>query len=265
MENIYLENIQINKKNKLDGLYPTTKFLVVLLLSFSTLLLETINFTKYDLPLALIGWFIIIPILFISSGVLRKCTKALKTVFLLALFIFVVQSIVVKGGVTFISLGFLSIDQAGVQTGLSLSMLIMNIAGLFIWMFQTTSHKEISACLEEKGVNYKVAYVFVSTLKMIEILGDSSKTILNAQKARGVETEGNLIVRMKAFVPSLIPLILGAIISSEERVLTLDARGFSLPGNKTRLFVLRKSGIELIVTIVTVLMTLGVLVWRLNV
>ena len=69
--------------------------------------------------------------------------------------------------------------------------------------FNTTENKEIAQALEDAGVNYKVSYVFVSTFKMIDVLSDNSKTIMNAQKARGVETEGNMLVRAKAFVPSI--------------------------------------------------------------
>ena len=85
---------------------------------------------------------------------------------------------------------------------------------------------------------------------------------MNAQKARGVETEGNLIVRAKAFFPSLVPLILGAVISSEERVLTLEARGFTMQCEKTHLFNLEKSGIEGTVTVISVLITVLLLAGR---
>lgn len=50
---------------------------------------------------------------------------------------------------------------------------------------------------------------------------------MNAQKARGVETEGNIIVRAKVFIPTIIPLVLSSIAGTEERALTLEARGFS--------------------------------------
>ena len=45
-----------------------------------------------------------------------------------------------------------------------------------------------------------------------------------------------MIVRAKAFFPTLVPLILGAVIGSEERVLTLEARGFSMQCEKTHMF-----------------------------
>ncbi|MPN12332.1 Energy-coupling factor transporter transmembrane protein EcfT [bioreactor metagenome] len=235
----YIEKIQINKSNKLAGLYPTTKLIVVLVYSFSTLIIDSIRLTSADLPLLLIPWFLLIPLLCGLSGELKKCIKALKTVFYLSLIIFLVQTFIVPGGEVLWQYGFLKIHQIGLSTGVSLSMMIMNIAGIFVWLFQTTSNKEIAAALDDSGMNYKVAYVFISTLQMIEILGKNSQTIMNAQKARGVETEGNVIVRAKAFFPSLVPLILGAVIGSEERVLTLEARGFSIQGNKTHLFKLK--------------------------
>lgn len=97
---------------------------------------------------------------------------------------------------------------------------------------------------------------------MINILSDNSKTVMNAQRARGVETEGNVIVRAKAFFPTLVPLILGAVIGSEERVLTLEARGFSMQGEKTHLFNIEKSGAEGTVKAVAIIVTVLVIAGR---
>lgn len=65
--------------------------------------------------------------------------------------------------------------------------MVMDIAGIFVWYFQTTSNKEIARALEESGMNYKAVYVFTSSLSMIDILSGNSKTIMNAQKARGLK------------------------------------------------------------------------------
>ena len=140
--------------------------------------------------------------------------------------------------------------------------MVMDIAGIFVWYFQTTSNKEIARALEESGMNYKAVYVFTSSLSMIDILSGNSKTIMNAQKARGVETEGNIIVRAKAFFPTLVPLILGAVIGSEERVLTLEARGFSMQCEKTHMFNLEKSCLESTVKIASVVVTILVIAGR---
>jgi energy-coupling factor transport system permease protein len=97
---------------------------------------------------------------------------------------------------------------------------------------------------------------------MIDEMGKNSRTIMNAQRARGIETEGNLMVRAKAFVPSLIPLVLTAITGAEERVVTLEARGFSVNARKTSVFKLEKSGAETLVLIVSLLITVALAAWR---
>jgi energy-coupling factor transport system permease protein len=262
MDKTYVEKVQIHKENKLAGLYPVTKFLIVILYTVCTSIIGTIHVTEIGLSLFLIPLFLVIPALCIASGVFQRSMKALKAVTLVAIIILIVQTFLVPGETLLWQFGFISIYQKGLRTAISLSFMIMNIAGIFVWLFQTTGNKEISRALEVSGLNYKVAYVFTSTLQMIEILGRNSKTIMNAQKARGVETEGNMMVRAKAFVPSLIPLILGAVISSEERVLTLEARGFSTQGKKTHLFNLEKSGWEKQVTIIATVITVLVLVGR---
>ena len=44
-----------------------------------------------------------------------------------------------------------------------------------------------------------------------------------------------MIVRAKAFFPSVGPLILNSLVSAEERAITLEARAFSVPCKKTTL------------------------------
>ena len=262
MKKSYLQAIQISKNNRIAALYPTIKFLIVGLYILITFIVSTVNLTAVRLSLLLIPWFLVIPVLCAASGVAGKCLKAMKAVVFIAVIIFVVQTFLVPGGEQLCRFGFLKIYEKGLRTAVSLSFMIMNIAGIFVWLFQTTENKEISGALEAMGVNHKAAYVFTSTLQMIEILGKNSRTIMNAQKARGVETEGNMIVRAKAFFPSLVPLILGAVISSEERVLTLEARGFSIQGPKTRLFHLEKSGAEKTAAVIAVIITILILAGR---
>lgn len=262
MEKSYIEKIQIHKTNKVAGLHPATKFLVVIMYTICTFVLSSVSLTKIELPLLAIPWFLVVLLLCAASGALTKCLKALKAVVFIALIIFVVQTFLVPGGDVLVRFGFLKICEKGLRTAISLSFMILDIAGIFVWLFQTTENKEISRALEESGMNYKAAYVFTSTLQMINILSDNSKTIMNAQRARGVETEGNMFIRAKAFFPTLVPLVLGAVMGSEERVLTLEARGFSMQGEKTHLFNLEKSGAEGAFKVVSILVTVLVVVGR---
>lgn len=60
----------------------------------------------------------------------------------------------------------------------------------------------------------------------------------------------------------MVPLILGAVIGSEERVLTLEARGFSMQCEKTHMFNLEKSRFESTVKIASVVVTILVIAGR---
>lgn len=262
MGKTYIEKIQIHKENKMAALHPSVKLLIILLYTVCTFVISTLRFTEYNLALGIIPWFLIVLILCAVSGVMKKSLKALKAVAIVAGIIFVVQTFIVPGGELIWRMGFLRIYENGLKTAITLSFMIMNLAGIFVWLFQTTENKEIARALEESGMNSKTAYVFISTLQMVEILGKNSRTIMNAQKARGIETEGNVFVRAKAFFPSLVPLILGAVISSEERVLTLEARGFSLKGEKSHIFNLEKAGCENMVRIIAILITVLIIAGR---
>lgn len=267
MEKTYLEKIQIHKDNGLAALYPSTKFFMVILYIICTFFISTVHFTEYQLSFLLIPWFLVVLLLCKISGVFKKSIRALKAVAFIAVVILVVQTFLVPGGELIFKYGFLKIYEKGLATAISLSFMIMNIAGVFVWFFQTTENKEIAGALEASGMNHKAAYIFISTLQMTEILSKNSKTIMNAQRARGIETEGNLFVRAKAFLPSLVPLILGAVINSEERVLTLEARGFAYQGKKTHIFEVKKTGNEkkaLVISVVlTILIAGGCVLWNL--
>lgn len=258
----YLEKIQIHKTNKLAGLYPGVKFLVVILYFISTLIISTIRITSYQLPLFLIPWFLIVIVLYICSGESEKCFKSLKAVVIVALIIFVVQTFVIQNGDVIWKYGFLQITLKGLQSGMSLPFAILDIAGMFVWLFQTTSNKEIEIALEEAHINYKAAFVFASSLSMINLMKGNSKTVMDAQMARGIETKGNLLIRAKAFFSTLAPLILTAIVGTEERVLTLEARGFSTQCEKTHLVNLERSGLEKPVEIISIVIFIGTIGWR---
>ncbi|MCY1150805.1 MAG: energy-coupling factor transporter transmembrane component T [Sphaerochaetaceae bacterium] len=262
MEKTFTEKIQIHKRNKIASLYPATKFKVVILFSISTIIINSIKLTDAKLALLLIPWFLLVPFMFAITGEFKKCMKSMKAIAFIAMFILLVQALIVSGGKTLFKWSFITIYEKGLQTGISLCFLILNIAGIFVWLFQSTSTKEITRWVEDTKMSFKVAYIFASTLEMIKVFSTRSGIILDAQRARGVETEGNLFIRAKAFIPTLVPLILGGIIGSEERVLTLEARGFSMKGKRTHLFNLEKSGYEKLILTISIIMTILILVGR---
>jgi len=262
---MWAEKLRIRKNNVIADLYPLTKLWIAILYSFCVIILGTMKVDGY--PVYLMAAFVFVPVLALLSGVFNKFLKVFKGIFTFCLFILVVQALVIKSEE--IVFGFklfrnfsINVYKAGLQKGLDLSFNIMNIASILAWFFQTTENKELAYALEKKGMPPKASYVFLSTLQMIKVLQRNSRTIMNAQQARGVETEGNLFVRVRAFLPSMIPLIMGSIANTEERVLTLESKGFSVKCKKTHIFDVVPSGNERTAMIIAVAITILVVVWR---
>lgn len=262
---MWQEKLRIHKGNVIADLYPFAKMWIVLFYSICSMVLGTVKIDGY--PVYMMAAFIVVPILAIASGIWKKFFKVFKALIFLCVFILVVQALVVRGPeivwtTSIFGLFNLTIYKLGLQTGLNLMFTIFNIGGIFAWFFQCTENKEIICACEKKGMHPKASYVLLSTLQMIKVLQQSSKVIMSAQQARGVETEGNIFVRAKAFVPSMIPLILGSISNTEERVLTLESKGFSVECPKTHLFDVQPGGNEKTAVIIAAFITILVLIWR---
>lgn len=80
---------------------------------------------------------------------------------------------------------------------------------------------------------HELALIISIALRFIPILTDETGRIMNAQKARGADFEnGNLIKRIKALLPILIPLLISAFRRADELGDAMDARCYS--GSKVR-------------------------------
>jgi energy-coupling factor transport system permease protein len=110
---------------------------------------------------------------------------------------------------------------------------ILGFSGSFIFFFATTPMRDLMYSLEQKGMSHENSFIMLSSMQNIIDLKKASVTILDSQKSRGIETDGNILVRAKAFFPTLGPLLLGAIASTEEKVIAMDARAFSVKRKHT--------------------------------
>lgn len=217
------------KKNRIAGLYPLTKFAWAVAMAVIGGLIPTIA-GKYI-------WFAVLSLLAVCSGSFRLYIKRVRNfICVIVLLLIVIHTFFVPGDDILFHLGILTAQREGLFYALKLGGNIFCMGGAVIWFFTITPEKDFVLSLEKAGLNAKASYVVLSTLQMVPVLKKRSATIMNAQQARGVETEGNLLVRVKVFVPTLVPLILSSIQDIEERALTLEARGFSMEVPSTHLY-----------------------------
>jgi cobalt transport protein len=100
------------------------------------------------------------------------------------------------------------------------------------------------------------------TLQTIPEMKKQANVIMDSQKARGIETEGNILVRAKALIPIFIPLVLSSIANTEERAITLEARGFSVGEKRTILYDIEETKNDKIMKAILAIFIVLSIVWR---
>ncbi len=247
------------QKNKIAALYPMTKFYMALVVAIITLLLPGIQLKAIC--------FICLCILAAASGAGKVFVKRmLKSIGVIVLILLIIQTLFYPTGTPIFSFWIFTAKWEGLFVALRLSLNFAGAGGAIIWFFSLTTERDFVLALEKAGMSPKASYVVLSTLQMIPVMKKRSQTIMNAQRARGVETEGNLIVRAKVFVPTLVPLVLSSIQGTEERALTLEARGFSVETPSTHYYDIHPGPmdktVKVLTTVVLIIAVAGrILLW----
>lgn len=242
-------------KNCITGLYPSTKFFFMLAVIVFSAIVPGYMFQYMMLPVILV--------ICMLSGHLKKFLGIfLKSILIIVLFIFVIQTFIVTYGDEVPLFSFLHFSQTGFDTSINMTSKIIAISSIIIWFFQVTSVKDMICALEKAGVPRKIVFVAASTIQLVPQMSMLSKTITDAQKSRGVEMEGNILIRAKAFIPMIGPLVLSSIQQTEERVLALESRAFSFKARKTTIYEIRKAAIDYILDVLIAISIIGYFVWR---
>jgi energy-coupling factor transport system permease protein len=81
--------------------------------------------------------------------------------------------------------------------------------------------------LKQAGLPGGLAYIIVTTLQLVPQFVAKANTILDAQRSRGMETQGTLLTRARALLPLILPLVVGSLLEVEERAIAIEARAFN--------------------------------------
>lgn len=151
------------------------------------------------------------------------------------------------------------------EEGVAFALLILfRVLVLMIALLSTilsTHPRELTIALMEKGMPRKLSYVFMAALQFVPDMRDRANAIMEAQQARGLDTEANLLRRIKAFIALMAPLLIGTLIATETRALALESRGFAKTGQSTHLFEVEESMLDRVLQGGTVVAVIAVAVW----
>lgn len=213
-------------------------------------------------------WCFLIAIL-VSLLLLGSCRLLRKTLPLLAFSFTIIATVLVIHGLfdpdnqtLFCSLGALHFYREGLLRGLGIGLNILNMLLAFAVFVLATKPQDLVNALEQRGFSPRFGYIITSVFQIIPQMMGTMSTIMDAQKSRGMETEGSLIRRAKAFIPLIAPVVSSSLINTRERAIALEVRGFGAKTKKTFLETDRVDRLSRSVIAAAVLCLVGALVWR---
>ena len=144
--------------------------------------------------------------------------------------------------------------------------IIMLVAGSSVLTF-TTSPIQLTDAIEQllsplKKIHvpvHEIAMMMTIALRFIPTLIEETDKIMNAQRARGADFEsGNIIRRVKAMVPLLVPLFISAFRRADELALAMECRCYHGGDGRTRLHRLHASAYDNAVLIISLIFMAGI-------
>lgn len=172
------------------------------------------------------------------AGVLRALIRtALLLTLPIAISVLLVNIFFFPGGRdVLIRVGPIAATREGLGFALEILARILAISGAITLYGLTTPPSTLVIDLERRGVSPRLAFVANASVQAVPAMVERATQITAAQRARGLDTEGGLLRRIRGIVPIVGPVILGSIAEVEERTMALEARAFTRPGKRTLLW-----------------------------
>jgi energy-coupling factor transport system permease protein len=210
----------------IHNLDPRVKFIYVCAVFVAAILFGEI------LPLTAL-FLMSIPFVLLA-GVQKEWLRSLRGAAFLAAFIFLVNI-----ASSFFTSGYV-LTAVAVETAAAMTLRFVVLVESFSVFFLTTSPDHLGLALEQSRVPYEFAFAFTTAVRFVPVLAEEAQTIMDAQKARGLELEkGGFLKRIRNYVPVLIPLIVSAIRRSLELAEAMESRAWGATKKRTNLYALK--------------------------
>jgi energy-coupling factor transport system permease protein len=153
-----------------------------------------------------------------------------------------------------------------VERAAALTLRFVVLVESFSVFFLTTSPDHLGLALEQTHVQYEFVFAFTTAVRFVPVLAEEAQTIMDAQKARGLELErGNFLKRIRNYIPILIPLIVSAIRRSLELAEAMESRAWGATKKRTNLYVLKMHKGDVALVGLTILLLVATVYVRLYV
>ncbi|MGQ9565225.1 MAG: energy-coupling factor transporter transmembrane component T family protein [Candidatus Bathyarchaeales archaeon] len=148
------------------------------------------------------------------------------------------------------------------ENAAALTLRFVLLVESFSIFFLTTSPDHLGLALEQSRMPYEFCFAFTTAVRFVPVLAEEAQTIMDAQKARGLELEkGNFLKRIRNYIPILIPLIVSAIRRSLELAEAMESKAWGAIKKRTNLYELKmRKGDYILVTLTILILIIAIYV-----
>lgn len=248
-------SLYVDKDSFLTRLHPFAKLVYIL---------AAISVPLIGGALWMFGLFLLISLsLLTSGGILKKVFPLIAFSFTILITIFLIHGLFNKENATLLfQIGGLYFYREGLLYACRIGLNILNMLLAFAAFVLTTKPADLVDDLEQAGFSPRFGYMITSVFQIIPQMMGTMNTILDAQRSRGMETEGSLFTRAKAFIPLISPVVSSSLINTRERAIALEVRGFGSKNKKTFLKEHRFLGSDKGFMLIMTLLIAASAVWR---
>ena len=224
-------------KSPIHLLYPRTKLLFLII--YFIALFTADGWVSYGIVLVFLS-----TVIYMTTIPLKTIVKGLKPLIFILVFTGILNLFMTPGENVLVSFWGLKITTEGlVQAIFMVSRILMLIVGTFLLTY-TTSPIALTDGLESllgplKKLHlpvHELSMMMCIALRFIPTLIEETDKIMSAQKARGADFEtGSLMQRVKALVPILVPLFIGAFRRADELATAMECRCYQGGEGRTKM------------------------------
>lgn len=251
-------------KSIVHSIDPRVK--ILLLITFITLIFCTFNY--FSLALVV---FAVIGVMLLSRVPIKMYLKSLKVIIIVVLITSALNLFYSQGDPIF-QWGIIKISMEGINNAIFVAVRIISLILISSVLTFTTSPTDLTDALERlmKPLTvfhvkvHEIAMMMTIALRFVPTLLEETDKIMAAQKSRGADMESeNLITRIKALIPVLVPLFVSAFRRAYDLAVAMECRCYQGGSGRTRMKQLRISKLDVFSIIIACLIIVGVVLCNL--
>ncbi|RJQ41049.1 MAG: energy-coupling factor transporter transmembrane protein EcfT [Anaerolineaceae bacterium] len=235
----------------LHTLHPFTKFSILLGISVFVFFVDSPTFMVFLLIMLVSSFLAVCKNPFAYFG--------MRTIFMTALTIGIIQCIFLRQGNELLNIAGLSITDYGIQRAVLISIRFLVIILSSYLFILTTSPSDFAFAFMQMGVPYRYAFMIVTSMRLVPILSIDGERISYAQRLRGARYDlrnpRETILHMNTFIGAVLYSLINRV---NKLAISMESRSFGRYETRTYqkpIHFTYRDGIALVLALLVVLLS----------